>query len=70
MNDKEALLMSISLLEAANGRLREQIERGEAPPPSETSASYVTAWAVGVLMIVLAALVGYENGAHLIYDLR
>jgi hypothetical protein len=70
MNDKEALLLSISLLEAANRRLREQIGRGEAPPSPETSASYVTAWAIGVVMIVLAALVGYENGAHFAYDLR
>lgn len=70
MNDREALLLSISLLEAANARLRERIDRGEGPMPPMTQASHVTAWALGALMIAFAAVTGYLNGAHLVYGLR
>lgn len=70
MNDKDALLLGISLLEAANARLREQVDRGEGPMPPTTQASYVTAWTLGALMVVLAAVAGYVSGAHLVYDLR
>lgn len=63
MNDKEALLLSISLMETANARLRDQISRGERPLSPEMHASYVTAWAWGVLVVVSAAMLGYSGAA-------